>query len=91
MDDEKYARKVVLRCPTCGSDQFAFDPDDESSLVKCADCGRETTREEIIEDNGPAIESQLTEIGDEVVADLAKDLNRSLNDAFRGNSSIRFK
>lgn len=91
MDAEKYTRNVVLRCPVCGSEQFSYDPDDESSPVTCADCGHTTTREELIEDNGPTIESHVAEISERVVEDAAKDLNRSLRDAFRGNKNIRFE
>ena len=90
MDDEKYERQVALRCPTRGSDQFAFDGEDESALVTCTDCGRVTTQEELIEDNGPTIEAHVAEMGEEIVADAAKELTKVLGDAFRGNKNVRF-
>ncbi len=91
MDDSKYERRVTLLCPTCGSDQFAFDDDDESAPVTCSNCGRQTTREALIEENSENIESHVAEIGEEVVADAAKDLNKSLRDAFRGSKNIRLE
>ena len=91
MDDEKYSRKVTLLCPTCGSDQFSVDGEDDSAPVTCAGCGRQTTREELIQANSENIEVQIAEVGEEVVADAAKELNKSLRDAFKGNKNIRFK
>jgi predicted nucleic acid-binding Zn-ribbon protein len=91
MDDSKYDRELTLLCPTCGSSQFAYDNEDESGPITCADCARESTRDQLILDNQERIDLQLKEIGEEVVADAAKELNKSLKDAFRGNKSIRFK
>ena len=91
MDDAKYDRQITLLCPVCGSDQFSYDDEDDAAPVTCVDCGRETTRSQLIDDNSEVIESNVAEIGDEVVADVAKELNKSLADAFRGNKSIRFK
>lgn len=91
MDEAKYDRQITLICPVCGSDQFSYDDDDDSAPVTCADCGRQATRSELIDDNSEVIESHVAEIGEEVVADVAKELNKSLADAFRGNKHIRFK
>jgi len=91
MDDEKYNRHVTLLCPTCGSDQFAFDDEDDAAPVTCANCGRQTTREELMSDNSERINHQFAEMGEEVVADSAKELNKSLRDAFKGNKNIRFR
>jgi transcription initiation factor TFIIIB Brf1 subunit/transcription initiation factor TFIIB len=90
MDDGKYERRVTLRCTTCGSDQFSYDDDDESGPVTCADCGRVTTKDELIEDNGPNIDAHVAEMGEEVMADAARELNKALRDAFKGNKNIRF-
>ena len=45
MSDDKYNRSINLLCPTCGSDQFEYD-DDDMSLVKCASCEREMTKDD---------------------------------------------
>jgi len=91
MDEEKYTRRVTLLCPTCGSDQFAFDDEDDSALVTCASCGRQTTREELISDNSENIQLHVADVGEAIVVDAAKELNESLRDAFKGSKNIRFK
>lgn len=91
MDDGKYDRQVKLLCPTCGSDQFSFDDEDEDGPVKCANCGREMSRDDLIRENTENIEAHVAEIGEEVTADIAKELNKSLRDAFKGSKHIRFK
>ncbi|MHB1416290.1 MAG: ECs_2282 family putative zinc-binding protein [Chloroflexota bacterium] len=91
MDEDKYGRSVTLLCSTCGSDQFAFDDESDSAAVTCANCGRQTTRDELIRENSENIELHVADIGEEATADSAKKLNKSLRDAFKGNKNIRFK
>lgn len=91
MEEGKFDWQVALLCPVCGSNTFKFDEDDEAAPVRCADCGYETTREDLIEANGETIESHIAEMGEEILADVAKELNDSLRRAFRGNKYIRFK
>ncbi len=91
MDEEKYERHLSLLCPTCGSDQFIFDDEDESAPVTCTTCGRKTTRDELISDNSENIELHNADMGREVMADAAKELNKTLRHAFRGNKNVRFK
>lgn len=56
-------RHLTLLCPTCGSDQLIFDDEDESALVTCATCGRQTTRDELIGDNSESIELHVADMG----------------------------
>ncbi|MDI8106830.1 hypothetical protein MJN85_27490, partial [Salmonella enterica subsp. enterica serovar Anatum] len=41
-------------------------------------CGRVTDKDELIQENGVAIESQLDEIKNEINKDLHKELNKSV-------------
>lgn len=91
MNDSDYDRELTLLCPTCGSGQFIYDEEDESKPVTCADCGRETTRDALIRENQERIDLQVEEIGQELLEDAAKELNKSLRDAFKGNKNVRFK
>ena len=91
MDDEKYRRSVKLLCPTCGEDQFSFEHEGAFAPVGCANCGRQMTRDDLIRENSEVIEHSVAEMGQEVAADLSKELNKSLRAAFRGNKNIRFK
>jgi len=91
MDEGKYQCRLSLLCPTCSSDLFLFDDENEAAPVVCATCGRQTTRDELIRDNSENIELHVADMGREVMADATRELNRTLRDAFRGNKNIRFR
>lgn len=93
MDTEKYNRSVTLLCPTCGGTQFSpASPDNiESELQKCASCGREITRDELIRENSENIDEHMNEIKNEVTKDLANELKKQLSSAFNGSKFITVK
>ena len=72
MDDAKYNRSVTLLCPTCGSDQFSKvgGVDGTIELTKCASCGREMTKDDLISENSENISGQMDEMKKEVVDDI---------------------
>lgn len=83
-------REVRLICRACGYDQFEYGdeigdltdaPDD--AVLKCAHCGLETTKGELIEDNTEAIDAAIDEIGEEAVSVLEEGLSKALEKAFR--------
>lgn len=89
MDAEKYNRSIPLQCPTCGSNQFEHS--EEPVLMKCASCGRELTRDELISENGENIQKHVEEIGKQAAQDLGQQMKKSLQDAFKGNKFIKIK
>ena len=93
MDAEKYNRSISLQCPTCGATQFTQSDQDneESHLVRCASCGRELTRDELISENSENTSEHATEIAKQAVEDLGRQLKKSLADAFKGNKFIKIK
>lgn len=91
MEEGRYDGQVALICPTCGSNTFKFEEGVETEPIICADCGYETTREDLIEANGEIIELHIAEIGEEIMADAAKELTDSLRRVFQGNRNIQFK
>ncbi len=93
MDTEKYNRSVTLLCPTCGGSQFSpIAPENtESELQKCASCGREITRDDLIRENSENIDEHLSEIGKEVTKDLASEFKKQLTSAFKGSKFIKIK
>jgi predicted RNA-binding Zn-ribbon protein involved in translation (DUF1610 family) len=93
MDAEKYNRSVTLLCPTCGGTQFSpVSPDNiESELQKCASCGREITRDELIRENSENINEHVNEIKKEVTKDVANELKKQLASAFKGSKFIKVK
>jgi hypothetical protein len=72
MDDAKYNRSVTLLCPTCGGDQFSHEGGIEGTieLTKCASCGREMTKDDLVRENSENISGQVDEIKKEVVDDI---------------------
>lgn len=93
MNDDELSRQVRLRCSTCGSEQFSYseEDDDGSSIVTCASCGRQLTRDELLRENSENLEAHAVEIANEAVNESVKHLNKSLQDAFKGNKNIGFK
>ncbi|MDI6854331.1 MAG: hypothetical protein QME75_12095 [Deltaproteobacteria bacterium] len=90
MDNEKYNRNISLLCPTCGCNQFEYEGVDETiEMVKCASCGRELTKDELIQENSENISEHVKEMGGQIVKDLAKEFKESLKAAFRGSKYIR--
>lgn len=90
MDAEKYSRNVTLNCPTCGGTDFEI-PDVESQPVKCARCGLEISREELIRDNSENISENVEEVKGAVVKDFQKELNDTLKKAFRSSKHIKIR
>lgn len=93
MSFENLNRTVTLLCPDCGSNQFAFDGDDTSdaSTVKCSGCGRESTKADLIAANRDRIDAEVKKIGEEATEEVARQLKKSLQDAFRGSTTIKVK
>ena len=93
MNTEKYKRNVSLLCPTCGCTQFAFEKgvDETIEMLKCASCGREITKDELIQENSENITEHMKEMGNQVTKDLANEIKESLNKTFKGNKNIRIK
>lgn len=81
---------ISLLCPICGNDQFKYDEESESP-AKCADCGHESSRYELISDNSEQINSGVEEVTDEVKKQLEEQLFKSLQNAFKGNKNFKIK
>ena len=86
MDADKYNRSVTLLCPTCGGSQFSpISPDNgESELQKCAACGREITRDDLIRENSENIAEHVNELKKEVTKDVAAEFKKQLASVFKG-------
>jgi uncharacterized Zn finger protein len=82
MDSEKYSRSIVLSCPTCGNTDFETSEDENNPIVKCVSCNRETTKDDLINENGENIDFNVDEIADEVLTDVSNDLSKMLKNAY---------
>ncbi len=89
MDADKYCRSIKLLCSTCGNSDFDFD--DETRPLRCTSCDRVFSREELINENGSLIESEVNEVKAQVIGDVKKELSDSLRKAFSGSKFITFK
>lgn len=77
---------INMKCSVCGNDQFStVDESIEDMLnapdeteVKCSDCGRVTTKEQLIEENGHIIEANIEDFKDEIIKQLQKDFKKML-------------
>lgn len=93
MKNKNYDRSIALLCPTCGGTEFEYEQgaDETIVLVKCASCGRQLTRDELIFENSENIQEHVSEIASQITDEFAKDLKASMKRAFRGNKNIRIK
>jgi len=78
MDVDQYNRTITLLCPTCGSDQFSKQEAAEGAvqLITCAQCGREMTNDDLIQENNESITAHVEEVKAEIVDDIRKQFAR---------------
>ena len=76
---------ISLKCSVCGNDQFStveentedlMDAPDET-LIKCSDCGRVVTKEELIEENSHIIDANLEDFKEDIFKEVEKDLKKA--------------
>lgn len=93
MDPGKYDRSMNLLCPTCGGTQFEHvqGVDETIELTRCASCGREMTKDELIQENSENISEHVKEMGKEITRDLTDELRKTLERTFRGSKFIKIK
>lgn len=93
MNPEKYQRSVQALCPTCGSSLFVHEAGDGETMevTKCASCGRQFTKDELLRENRENFEAHAHEMALAVSKDMADELRDSLRKAFSGNKNIRLK
>ena len=89
MNLEKLSRTVTVVCPTCGGTQFAQNG--QSPIVTCASCGREISKDALVEENGASISKHVEEIGKEATKEIAEEMRRQLKKAFSGSKFIKIK
>jgi len=76
---------VSLKCRVCGNDQFSTvdetiedltDSPDET-LIKCSDCGRVVTKEELIDENSHIIDANVEDFKKDIFKEVEKDLKKA--------------
>ena len=79
-------RKVAMRCPVCGNDQFESLDVEHTDLIyaswtailRCSDCSAVYTKDELLAENGEAIEIAVDEIAAEVMKDFENELKKAM-------------
>lgn len=77
---------IPMRCPVCGNDQFeSLDVEHDDLLnapgtakLRCSDCSTVYTKDELIAENGEAIEIAVDELTADVVKDFEKELKKAI-------------
>jgi len=75
---------ISLKCSVCGNDQFSVVDESIEDLlnapdetkVKCSDCGRVTTKKQLIEENSQIIDANVEDFKDEIMKQLGKDIKK---------------
>lgn len=73
-----------MKCSVCGNDQFSTIDDSiedmlkaaDETEVKCSDCGRVITKEQLIEENSHIIDANIDDFKDEIMKQLQKDFKK---------------
>lgn len=81
-------KKVTLYCDRCGNDQFYFEDTNNSdvelvsddTILKCSDCGKIFTKEELIELNAEVITANVEDMKEEIVKEVQKEINKLFKD-----------
>ncbi|MEF2097301.1 hypothetical protein V3595_22030 [Bacillus sp. CFBP9009] len=75
---------ISMKCSVCGNDQFSnvdesiedmMNAPDETE-VKCSDCGRITTKEQLIEENSHIIDANIEDFKGDIMKQLKKDFKK---------------
>lgn len=75
---------ISLKCNICGNDQFSSVDEIIEDLqdappeteVKCSDCGRITTKEQLIEENSGIIDANIEDFKEEIMKQLQKEFKK---------------
>lgn len=80
------SRNVTLYCDICGNDQFSTIDDLDCELqdapgetkIKCSDCGKIFTKDELLELNQEVINANIEDIKKEAIKEFEKNLSKIL-------------
>jgi len=89
LNPDKYNRTINLLCPVCGNTEMEYS--DDADVVKCVGCGKELTKDELIQENGVSIDAHVDKIKNELTKDIQKEFENILKNAFKGSKNIRIK
>ncbi|QBP43181.1 ECs_2282 family putative zinc-binding protein [Paenisporosarcina antarctica] len=74
---------ISMQCSVCGNEQFStvdesidmVDALDETEVM-CSDCGRVTTKAQLMEENSHIINANIGDFKDEIMKQAQKDIKK---------------
>lgn len=90
MNSDKYSRSITLHCPTCTGTSFQSESPD-SPHVTCVGCDRVLGRDELRRENEENFHVHLDEMKSSVKQDVADEMRKRLQKAFKGNKGFKLK
>lgn len=75
---------INMKCNVCGNDQFStvdkgiedVQNASEETEVKCSDCGRVTSKEQLVEENSDIINANMDDFKEDIMKQLKKDFKK---------------
>ena len=75
---------ISLKCSICGNDQFSavdgsiqdIEEAGDEIEVRCSDCGRVTTKEQLMEENSHIIDANVEDFKDEIMKEVEKEFKK---------------
>lgn len=76
--------QIIMKCSVCGNDQFSVVNEDFEDVqtapgeteLQCSDCGKVTTKEQILSENSYLIDANIEDFKKDIVKQLEKDLKK---------------
>jgi uncharacterized Zn finger protein len=77
-------RNIEMKCYICGNDQFSSVGENVEDLmsapdvmeIKCSDCGRVVTKEQLIDENSEIINANIEDFKDDVMKQVHKEFKK---------------
>lgn len=76
--------EICLKCSVCGNDQFSVIDESIQDIseadgyveVKCSDCGKVVTKDELLEENSYIIEANIEDFKNDIMKAIEKDFKK---------------
>lgn len=75
---------ISLKCSICGNDQFSavdesiheIEEAGDGVEVRCSDCGRVTTKGQLLEENRHIIDANIEDFKEDIIKEIEKDFKK---------------
>lgn len=93
MNLDNHKRSVLMHCPSCGNTllETLVGIEEATELIKCPSCSYEMTKDELINGNAENLSVNAQEMAKEALPDIAREIRKQLQAAFKNSKNIKFK